>query len=69
MNGPLLRFCLLGKFFLASVRLEKVLLIEALVGQVFQYLSMASASGLGSKDMSSVIQLMEQVAGVEVRSK
>ncbi len=40
-----------------------------LAGQVFQYLSMASASGLGSKDMSSVIQLMEQVAGVEVRSK
>jgi len=30
---------------------------------------MASASGLGSKDMSSVIQLMEQDAGVEVRSK
>ena len=40
-----------------------------LAGQVFQYLSMASASGLGSKDMSSVIQLMEQVAGVEVRSE
>ena len=40
-----------------------------LAGQVFQYLSMASASGLGNKDMSSVIQLMEQVAGVEVRSK
>ena len=40
-----------------------------LTGQVFQYLSLASASGLGSKDMSSVIQLMEQVAGVEVRSK
>jgi len=40
-----------------------------IAGQVFQYLSMASASGFGSKDMSSVIQLMEQVAGVEVRSK
>ena len=31
MHEPSLRFCLLSKFFLASVRLEKVLLIEVIV--------------------------------------
>ena len=50
-----------------SAKMNRVPLF--LAGQVFQYLSMASASGLGSKDMSSVVQLMEQISGVEVRSK
>jgi len=38
-----------------------------LTSQVFQCLSMASASGLGQKDMSSVIEMFEKAAAVSVR--
>lgn len=40
-----------------------------LTGQVFQCLSMASSCGLGQKDMSSVIEMLENAAKVSVRSK
>ena len=39
-----------------------------LTGQVFQYLSLATASGMGKKDMSVVIELLEEAAKVKVRS-
>jgi len=48
-----------------SAKLNRAPLFIA--AQVFQALTMASASGLGKKDMSSVIQMYEKAAGVEVR--
>jgi len=40
-----------------------------LTAQAFQCLTMASATGLGDKDMSSVIEMYENAAGVKVRSE
>ena len=40
-----------------------------MTGQVFQYLSLANASGVGKKDMSSVIEPLEEAAKVKVRSR
>jgi len=40
-----------------------------LAGQAFQCLTMASAAGLGGKDMSSVIEMYENAANVKVRSE
>lgn len=40
-----------------------------LTGQAFQYFTLASAEGLGKKDMSAVIELLEKAAGVQVRMK
>jgi 2-hydroxymethylglutarate dehydrogenase len=39
-----------------------------LTGQAYQYFSMASSRGLGKKDMSSVTELLEEMAGVKVRA-
>ena len=50
-----------------SARLEKVPLF--IVGQVFQYLAMASALGLGERDMSAVIEMLEKAADVKVRAE
>ncbi len=48
-----------------SGKLNRIPLFVA--AQAFQSLSMASATGLGKKDMSSVIEMYEKAAGVEVR--
>lgn len=40
-----------------------------LTGQVFQCLSLGSASGLGKKDMSAIVELFEKAAGVAVREQ
>jgi len=50
-----------------SAKINKVPLF--LTGQAFQYLSMASASGLGKKDLSSVIEMLEKAVDVKVRTK
>ena len=50
-----------------SAKINKIPLF--LTGQAFQYLSMASASGLGKKDLSSVIEMLEKAVDVKVRTK
>ncbi len=50
-----------------SAKLEKVPLF--LTAQAFQCLAMASASGRGRQDMSSVIEILEEAADVKVRAK
>jgi 2-hydroxymethylglutarate dehydrogenase len=50
-----------------SARIEKVPLF--LTAQAFQCLTMASASGRGRQDMSSVIEILEEAADVKVRAK
>jgi 2-hydroxymethylglutarate dehydrogenase len=48
-----------------SAKINKVPLF--LTSQAYQVLSMASAEGNGKKDMSSVIEIFERLAGVKVR--
>ena len=50
-----------------SAKIEKVPLF--LTAQAFQCLAMASASGRGRLDMSSVIEIVEEAADVRVRAK
>jgi len=50
-----------------SAKINKMPLF--LTGQAFQYLSMASASGLGKKDLSSVIEMLEKAVDVKVRTE
>jgi 3-hydroxyisobutyrate dehydrogenase len=50
-----------------SAKIEKVPLF--LTAQAFQCLAMASASGRGRLDMSSVIEILEEAADVKVRAK
>jgi 3-hydroxyisobutyrate dehydrogenase-like beta-hydroxyacid dehydrogenase len=52
---------------LESAKVDKVPLF--LTGQAYQYYTRATAEGLGKKDMSSVIELLEKTAGVQVRGK
>jgi 3-hydroxyisobutyrate dehydrogenase-like beta-hydroxyacid dehydrogenase len=48
-----------------SAKLNRMPLFVA--AQVFQSLSLASATGLGKKDMSSVIEMYEKAVGIQVR--
>ena len=50
-----------------SAKIEKVPLF--LTAQAYQCLAMASASGRGRQDMSSVIEVLEEAADVKVRAK
>ncbi len=50
-----------------SAKINKMPLF--LTGQAYQYFSMASRWGLGKKDMSSVTELLEEMAGVKVRTE
>ena len=50
---------------LESAKINKVPLF--LTGQAYQYYTRATAEGLGKKDMSAVIELLEKTVGVEVR--
>jgi 2-hydroxy-3-oxopropionate reductase len=50
-----------------SAKINKVPLF--LTSQSYQLLTMASAEGLGRKDMSAIIELFERAAGVSVRKK
>jgi 3-hydroxyisobutyrate dehydrogenase len=52
---------------LESAKVNKVPLF--LTGQAYQYYTRATAEGLGKKDMSSLIELLEKTAGVQVRGK
>jgi 2-hydroxymethylglutarate dehydrogenase len=40
-----------------------------MTGQAYQYYTQATAEGLGKKDMSAIIELLEKIAGVKVRVK
>ena len=50
---------------LESAKVNKVPLF--LTGQAYQYYTRAAAEGLGKKDMSAVIELLEKTVGVKVR--
>lgn len=50
-----------------SAKINKVPLF--LTSQSYQLLTMASAEGMGKKDMSSIIELFEKAGGVKVRKK
>jgi 3-hydroxyisobutyrate dehydrogenase len=50
---------------LESAKVNKVPL--SLTAQAYQYYTRATAEGMGKKDMSSVIELLEKTVGVEVR--
>ncbi len=52
---------------LESAKVSKVPLY--MTAQAYQYLTRASAEGAGKKDMSSIIELLEKTAGVQVRGK
>jgi 3-hydroxyisobutyrate dehydrogenase len=52
---------------LESGKINKIPLF--MTGQAYQCYTRATAEGLGKKDMSSVIELLEKTAGVEVRGK
>lgn len=52
---------------LESAKVNKVPLF--LASQAYQYYTRATAEGSGKKDMSSVIELLEKTAGVQVRGK
>lgn len=52
---------------LESAKVNKVPLF--LTGLAYQYYTRATAEGLGKKDMSAVIELLEKTVGVEVRGK
>ncbi len=52
---------------LDSAKFTKVPLF--LTAQAYQYFTRASAEGLGKKDMSAVIELLENTVGVQVRGK
>jgi 3-hydroxyisobutyrate dehydrogenase len=40
-----------------------------MTGQAYQYFTRATAEGLGKKDMSAVVELLEKTAGIQVRGK
>jgi 3-hydroxyisobutyrate dehydrogenase-like beta-hydroxyacid dehydrogenase len=40
-----------------------------MTGQAYQYYTQATAEGLGKKDKSAIIELLEKIAGVKVRGK
>lgn len=50
---------------LESAKVSKIPLF--LTSQAYQYYTRASAEGLGKKDMSAIIELLEATAGVKVR--
>ena len=50
---------------LESAKVNKVPLF--LTGQAYQYYTRAAAEGMGKKDMSAVIELLEKTVGVKVR--
>jgi len=52
---------------LESAKVNKVPLF--MTGQAYQYYTRATAEGLGKKDMSSVIELLEKTVGIQVRGK
>jgi 2-hydroxymethylglutarate dehydrogenase len=52
---------------LESAKINKVPL--HMTSQAYQVFTRASAEGMGKKDMSSVVELMEKTAGVQVRGK
>jgi 3-hydroxyisobutyrate dehydrogenase len=52
---------------LESAKVNKVPLY--MTAQAYQYFTRAPAEGLGKKDMSSMIELLEKTAGVQVRGK
>ncbi len=52
---------------LDSAKATKVPLF--MTAQAYQYFTRAAAEGLGKKDMSAVIELLEKTAGVQVRGK
>jgi 2-hydroxymethylglutarate dehydrogenase len=52
---------------LDSAKITKIPLF--MTGQAYHCYTRATAEGLGKKDMSSVIELLEKTAGVEVRGK
>jgi 3-hydroxyisobutyrate dehydrogenase len=52
---------------LESAKVNKVPLY--MTAQAYQYFTRATAEGLGKKDMSSMIELLEKTAGVRVRGK
>jgi len=52
---------------LESAKVNKVPLY--MTAQAYQYFTRATAEGLGKKDMSSLIELLEKTAGVQVRGK
>jgi 3-hydroxyisobutyrate dehydrogenase len=52
---------------LESAKVAKIPLFMA--SQAYQYYTRASAEGLGKKDMSAIIELIEETAGVKVRKE
>jgi len=52
---------------LESAKVTKVPLF--MTAQAYQYFTRATAEGLGKKDMSAVIELLEKTVGVQVRRK
>jgi 3-hydroxyisobutyrate dehydrogenase len=52
---------------LESAKINKVPLY--MTAQAYQVFTRASAEGMGKKDMSSVVELLEKTAGVQVRGK
>jgi 2-hydroxymethylglutarate dehydrogenase len=52
---------------LDSAKVNKVPLF--MTAQAYQYFTRATAEGLGRKDMSAVIELLEKTAGVQVRGR
>jgi 3-hydroxyisobutyrate dehydrogenase len=52
---------------LESAKVNKVPLY--MTAQAYQYFTRATAEGLGKEDMSSLIELLEKTAGVQVRGK
>lgn len=52
---------------LESAKVSKIPLF--ITSQAYQYYTRASAEGLGKKDMSAIIELIEETAGVKVREE
>jgi 2-hydroxymethylglutarate dehydrogenase len=52
---------------LESAKVSKVPLF--MTAQAYQYFTRATAEGLGKKDMSAVIELLEKTVGIQVRGK
>jgi 2-hydroxymethylglutarate dehydrogenase len=52
---------------LESAKVTKVPLF--MTAQAYQYFTRATAEGLGKKDMSAVIELLEKTVGIQVRGK
>jgi len=52
---------------LESGKVNKIPLF--MTGQAYQYFTRATAEGLGKKDMSAVVELLEKTAGIQVRGK